>query len=165
MWPNRAPYKHLMPLMGEDYTRLSNRAAAGFLSRLERGHLRVPEDFRLDLKEHIEVPHRARLMHGPDIIARTLSVPRPFGPSKQMLQYHSRSDHHSKVVLLGDRFRSPLDQLTPSAACCRREGLHRGEPHHGRLQDIEEERSGSRHRTTGDRSTICEEQSHLARHR
>src|SRR5580704_17622964 len=41
--------------------------------------------------------HRARLMHGPDIIARTLSVSRPFGPSKQMLQYHSRSDHHSKL--------------------------------------------------------------------
>ena len=55
MWPHRAPYKHLMPLMGEDHTRLSTRAAAGFLSRLERGHLRVPEDFRLDLKEHIEV--------------------------------------------------------------------------------------------------------------
>ena len=36
-------------------------------------------------------------MHGPDIIARTLSVRRPFGPSKQMLQYHSRSDHHSKL--------------------------------------------------------------------
>jgi len=36
-------------------------------------------------------------MHGPEIIARTLSVQRPFGPSKRMLQYHSRSDHHSKV--------------------------------------------------------------------
>jgi hypothetical protein len=36
-------------------------------------------------------------MHGPEIIARTLSVRRPFGPSKQMFQYHSRSDHHSKL--------------------------------------------------------------------
>jgi DNA (cytosine-5)-methyltransferase 1 len=55
MWPQRAPYKHLMPLMGEDYTRLSTRATAGFLSRLERGNLRVPEEFRIDMKEHIEV--------------------------------------------------------------------------------------------------------------
>ena len=55
LWPRRAPYKHLMPLMGEDYTRLSTRATAGFFSRLERGHLRVPEEFRLDMKEHIEV--------------------------------------------------------------------------------------------------------------
>jgi len=55
MWPQRAPYKHLMPLMGEDYTRLSPRATAGFFSRLERGNLRVPEEFRLDMKEHIEV--------------------------------------------------------------------------------------------------------------
>jgi hypothetical protein len=44
-----------MPLMGEDYTRLSTRATAGFLSRLERGNLRVPEEFRIDMKEHIEV--------------------------------------------------------------------------------------------------------------
>lgn len=36
-------------------------------------------------------------MNGPEIIARTLSEVRPFGPSKQMLQYHSRSDHHSKL--------------------------------------------------------------------
>jgi hypothetical protein len=36
-------------------------------------------------------------MNGPEIIARTLSQVRPFGPSKQMLQYHSRSDHHSKL--------------------------------------------------------------------
>jgi hypothetical protein len=37
------------------------------------------------------------MMHGPDIIARTLSTKRPFGPSKRMMQYHSRSDHHSKL--------------------------------------------------------------------
>lgn len=55
MWPQRASYKHLLRLMGDDHTRLSTRAATGFLSRLDRGHLRVPEDFRLDLKEHIEV--------------------------------------------------------------------------------------------------------------
>ncbi len=56
MWPERAPYKHLVPLMGDDFTRLSVRAAAGFLSRLERGRLRVPAEFRVDLKEHIEIP-------------------------------------------------------------------------------------------------------------
>jgi len=36
-------------------------------------------------------------MIGPGIIARTLSVVRPFGQSRQMFQYHSRSDHHSKL--------------------------------------------------------------------
>lgn len=36
-------------------------------------------------------------MNGPAIIARTLSERRPFGPSRQLLQYHSRSDHHSKL--------------------------------------------------------------------
>jgi hypothetical protein len=36
-------------------------------------------------------------VRGPEIIARTLSEPRPIGPSKTMWQYHSRSDHHSKL--------------------------------------------------------------------
>jgi ribosomal protein L30E len=36
-------------------------------------------------------------VNGPDIIARTLGEVRPFGPSKQLFQYHSRSDHHSKL--------------------------------------------------------------------
>lgn len=36
-------------------------------------------------------------MNGPEIITRTLSGVRPFGPSKQQFQYHSRSDHHSKL--------------------------------------------------------------------
>jgi hypothetical protein len=36
-------------------------------------------------------------VNGPDIIARTLGEVRPFGPSKRLLQYHSRSDHHSKL--------------------------------------------------------------------
>jgi hypothetical protein len=36
-------------------------------------------------------------VRGPDIIARTLSEARPIGPSKAMWQYHSRSDHHSKL--------------------------------------------------------------------
>lgn len=37
-------------------------------------------------------------MDGPDIIASTLSVPQPRGPSKALWQYHSRSDLHSKVA-------------------------------------------------------------------
>ncbi|HEY3669500.1 MAG TPA: hypothetical protein VGN51_01075 [Acidimicrobiia bacterium] len=37
-------------------------------------------------------------MQGPNIIAETLSVERPFGASGVMYQYHSRSDHHSKVT-------------------------------------------------------------------
>ena len=36
-------------------------------------------------------------MRGPDIVARTLSEARPFGPSGAMFQYHSRSDHHSQL--------------------------------------------------------------------
>jgi hypothetical protein len=35
---------------------------------------------------------------GPDIIVSSLSVPHPRGPSKTPWQYHSRSDHHSKVA-------------------------------------------------------------------
>lgn len=37
-------------------------------------------------------------MDGPDIIVSSLSVPHPRGPSKTPWQYHSRSDHHSKVA-------------------------------------------------------------------
>lgn len=36
-------------------------------------------------------------LNGPDVIARTMSAMRSFGPTKQLLQYHSRSDHHSKL--------------------------------------------------------------------
>jgi DNA (cytosine-5)-methyltransferase 1 len=54
MWPEKRPYKHLSDVMGADCTPLSLRAASGFLSRLERGNLHVPEQFRIDLKDHIE---------------------------------------------------------------------------------------------------------------
>lgn len=37
-------------------------------------------------------------MYGPSILAKSMSVPRPIGPSKAPWQYHSRSDHHSKVA-------------------------------------------------------------------
>lgn len=37
-------------------------------------------------------------MFGPEIIRRTLSTPRRFGDGHRLLQYHPRSDHHSKVA-------------------------------------------------------------------
>jgi hypothetical protein len=40
-------------------------------------------------------------MHGPTILAATMSIPRPRGPSRAPWQYHSRSDHHSKVACWG----------------------------------------------------------------
>lgn len=55
LWPERQRYKHLAVVMGEDWVPLSHRATAGFLERLDRGNLRVPEQFRIDLKEHVEV--------------------------------------------------------------------------------------------------------------
>lgn len=53
LWPERQPYKHLNALVGKQFSPLSLRAASGFLDRLERGSLNVPEQFRLDLKEHV----------------------------------------------------------------------------------------------------------------
>jgi DNA (cytosine-5)-methyltransferase 1 len=55
MWPVRRKYQHLADVMGPDYEPLSHRAAAGFLDRLERGNLRVPDEFRMDVKEHVEL--------------------------------------------------------------------------------------------------------------
>lgn len=55
MWPVRKPYKHLVDLMGNDFEPLSHRAASGFLSRLQRGNLRVPDEFRADLQRHVEL--------------------------------------------------------------------------------------------------------------
>lgn len=37
-------------------------------------------------------------MHGPGILVESLSRTVPFGPSKALWQYHSRSDRHSKVA-------------------------------------------------------------------
>jgi len=57
MWPERRPYKHLGDLLNVSAAvPLSPRAAAGFLGRLERGNLRLfPEEFRVDVKGHIEL--------------------------------------------------------------------------------------------------------------
>lgn len=43
-------------------------------------------------------------MHGPAILARTISVATAKGKLKQLWQYHSRSDHHSKVACWGILF-------------------------------------------------------------
>jgi hypothetical protein len=43
-------------------------------------------------------------MHGPAILARTMSVATPKGQGKKAWQYHSRSDHHSKVACWGILF-------------------------------------------------------------
>jgi hypothetical protein len=43
-------------------------------------------------------------MHGPQILADSMSVPRPRGASKDLWQYHSRSDLHSKVACWGVLF-------------------------------------------------------------
>lgn len=57
-------------------------------------------------------------MRGPQIIARTLSVERPFGPGRRRFQYHSRSDHHSKVCCWAIAF-----DLLRSSAVLRRHAL------------------------------------------
>ena len=54
LWPVQKPYRHLTDLMGKDSQPLSLRGTAGFLDRLGRGRLKVPESFRLDLAEHVE---------------------------------------------------------------------------------------------------------------
>ncbi len=44
------------------------------------------------------------VMYGPNILARTLSVKAPTGPSRALWQYHSRGDRHSKVACWGILF-------------------------------------------------------------
>jgi hypothetical protein len=51
------------------------------------------------------------MMHGPEILAATMSVPQPRGESGELWQYHSRSDLHSKVACWGVFF----DMLRTSA--------------------------------------------------
>ncbi|HEX8436265.1 hypothetical protein [Archangium sp.] len=43
-------------------------------------------------------------MHGPEILARTLSVPAAMGTKGERWQYHPRSDRHSKVACWGILF-------------------------------------------------------------
>ena len=51
------------------------------------------------------------MMHGPQILATSMSIPQPRGDSKELWQYHSRSDLHSKVACWGVFF----DMLRTSA--------------------------------------------------
>lgn len=51
------------------------------------------------------------MMHGPEILVASMSVPQPRGRSKEPWQYHSRSDLHSKVACWGVFF----DMLRTSA--------------------------------------------------
>lgn len=41
------------------------------------------------------------MLHAPDILARSMSVPQPRGKDGELWQYHSRSDLHSKVACCG----------------------------------------------------------------
>lgn len=43
-------------------------------------------------------------MHGPAILARTMTVAMPKGKENSLWQYHPRSDHHSKVACWGILF-------------------------------------------------------------
>lgn len=43
-------------------------------------------------------------MDGPDILVASMSVPQPRGPTKQLWQYHPRSDTHSKIACWGVLF-------------------------------------------------------------
>jgi len=59
MWPVRRRYRHLADLMGVDFEPLSYRAASGFLARLNESSLRVPDEFRRDIKKHVSVMSRS----------------------------------------------------------------------------------------------------------
>lgn len=43
-------------------------------------------------------------MHGPQLLVASMNVPQPRGPSKELWQYHSRSDRHSVVACWGVMF-------------------------------------------------------------
>lgn len=54
LWPVRTRYRHLLDVMDPDEAEpISLRGAAGFLSRLERGTLRIDPDFMVAVKEHV----------------------------------------------------------------------------------------------------------------
>lgn len=52
-WPGRKQYVGLESFLSDDAPLLSTRAAAGFLSRLERSKLHVPEEFLNDLRAFV----------------------------------------------------------------------------------------------------------------
>jgi DNA (cytosine-5)-methyltransferase 1 len=55
MWPRRNRYRHLADVLNfAEMKPLSHRGATGFRDRLDRGNLYAPDEFRLDLKDHVE---------------------------------------------------------------------------------------------------------------
>lgn len=59
-WPRHKQYLHLTDLMlPETGHPLSQKGAAGFLNRANRGQLRFIEEFLLDVKEHVEATARS----------------------------------------------------------------------------------------------------------
>jgi DNA (cytosine-5)-methyltransferase 1 len=73
-WPGRKHYVGLNSFLSMNAPLLSRRAAAGFLSRLEKSTLRVPQDFLHDLRafvgEGVEDGPRHQQAHGPHARAR-----------------------------------------------------------------------------------------------
>lgn len=61
MWPVRKRYAHLADVLDSyGVTPLSHRGSLGFLSRLEQSGLRLfPEEFRMAVREHVEVTSSA----------------------------------------------------------------------------------------------------------
>ena len=56
IWPVREPYRGLLGTVDHRNARpLSNRAAAGFYSRMERATLRFDERFRQDVADHVRI--------------------------------------------------------------------------------------------------------------
>jgi DNA (cytosine-5)-methyltransferase 1 len=54
MWPVCAPYEHLLSTIDHCSARpLSNRAARGFYSRMQRAKLKFDEQFKADMADHI----------------------------------------------------------------------------------------------------------------
>jgi DNA (cytosine-5)-methyltransferase 1 len=53
MWPVRWKRPHLLDFLEHPTSPLSARASAGFLSRAERGNLRMPEAFIEDVRSHL----------------------------------------------------------------------------------------------------------------
>jgi DNA (cytosine-5)-methyltransferase 1 len=56
LWPTREPFKHLLDTVDHEAARpLSNRAARGFFSRMQRAKLRFDDQFRNDIANHVTV--------------------------------------------------------------------------------------------------------------
>lgn len=53
MWPVNSPRPHLMDFLEYETRPLSRRATAGFLSRADRGTLRIPQDFLKEARIHL----------------------------------------------------------------------------------------------------------------